>query len=195
MNLTSLLSQSTKQPKTILRIIISVSIGLLVLWIFLVSKMDLPSQRESILVNADTSQNIINTRDNLLRQNQLSEKVDVTDEAVSDEDPIFQNAFTTFFVMIVILGGIWLWTIKKKKNIINSNQGIKDISQYVIGQGVQLKIVEINEEVWVLGITTNSIDLLHRYKKNEWHSSKILDLDSEEISRGDFNSIFKLLGN
>lgn len=45
MNIASLLNQSNKDPKTILRIVISVSVGLLVLWIFLVSKMDLPTQK------------------------------------------------------------------------------------------------------------------------------------------------------
>ena len=96
--------------------------------------------------------------------------------------------------MIVVLGSIWLWTLKKKKHTIKQDQDIKDISQRVIGQGVQIKILEINEEMWILGVT-NSVNLLHRYKKNEWHPSKIPDPDSEEISESDFNSIFKLLGN
>ena len=44
--------------------------------------------------------------------------------------------------MVVVLGSIWLWTIKKKKNTVNSDQDIKDISQHVIGQAVQLKILK-----------------------------------------------------
>lgn len=195
MNLTSLLNQSSKQPKTILRIVISISIGLLVLWIFLVSKMDVPSQRDSVLVKADTSTSITELRSNLLGENQSPQSSSQGRAAVTDEEPLFQNAFTTFFIMVVVLGSIWLWTIKKKKNKVNSDQDIKDISKHVIGQGVQLKILEINEEVWVLGVTSNSINLLHRYQKNEWHPSNIPDRDSEEISDSDFNSIFKLLGN
>lgn len=197
MNLTSLLNQSTKQPKTILRIVISISIGLLVLWIFLVSKMDVPSQRDSVLVKADTSTStsITDLRSNLLGEKQSPQSSSQGRTAVTDEEPLFQNAFTTFFIMVVVLGSIWLWTIKKKKHTVKSDRDIKDISQHVIGQGVQLKILEINEEIWVLGVTSNSINLLHRYKKNEWYPSNIPNRDPEEISNSDFNSIFKLLGN
>ena len=195
MNLTSLLNQSSKQPKLILRIVISVSIGLLVIWIFLVSKMDVPSQRDSILVKADTSESITDLRSNLLGEIQSPKQSTQEGTVVTKEEPLFENALTTFFIMIVVLGSIWLWTLKKKKHTIKQDQDIKDISQHVIGQGVQIKILEINEEMWILGVTSNSINLLHRYKKNEWHLSKIPDPDSEEISESDFNSIFKLLGN
>lgn len=195
MNLTSFLRKSNKKPKTILRIIISVSVGLLVLWIFLVSKMDLPSQRESVLVKADTSQSIIEIRNNILGDNKSSNKTNSTIEAATKQEPIFQNPFTVFFVMITILGSIWLWSTKKKNNIVSYDQDIKDISQHVICQGVQLNVCEINEEIWVLGVTTNSIKLLHKYQKNEWNQSNISDSTPEQISSTDFNSMFKLFGN
>lgn len=83
----------------------------------------------------------------------------------------------------------------KKKKVDTSDQDIREITQHVIGQGAQLKILEINDEVWVLGITANAVNLLHRYPKSEWHLSKLPDPEPEEISGSDFNSIFKLLGN
>lgn len=192
MNLTNLLSHSTKQPKSILRIVISISIGLLVLWIFLVSKMNLPNERDSVLVTADTSQTVVDLRRSLLGEEQVG-SAEV--EAVAEQTPIFQNAFTTFFVMITVLGGVWLWSMRKKKKVDTSVQDIREITQHVIGQGAQLKILEINDEVWVLGITANAVNLLHRYPKSEWHPSKLPDPEPEEISGSDFNSIFKLLGN
>lgn len=112
MNLTNLLSHSTKQPKSILRIVISISIGLLVLWIFLVSKMNLPNERDSVLVTADTSQTVVDLRRSLLGEEQVG-SAEV--EAVAEQTPIFQNAFTTFFVMITVLGGVWLWSMRKRR--------------------------------------------------------------------------------
>jgi flagellar biogenesis protein FliO len=193
MNLTNLLSHSTKQPKTILRIIISVSVGLLVLWIFLVSKMELPSEQNSVLVTSDSTQSVVELRNSLLGEERASQSDAV--EGVAEETPIFQGAFTTFFVMVTVLGGVWLWTTRKKKKVEVGDQDIKEITQHVIGQGVQLKILEINDEIWVLGVTANAINLLHRYPKSEWHPSKLPDPELEEISGSDFNSIFKLLGN
>ncbi len=193
MNLTNLLSHSTKQPKTILRIIISVSIGLLVLWIFLVSKMELPGERDSVLVSSDSTQSVVELRNSLLSDEKVNQP-DI-DEAITEEAPIFQGAFTTFFIMVTVLGGIWLWTTRKKKNVDVSEHDVKEITQHVIGQGVQLKILEINDEIWVLGVTANAVNLLHRYSKSEWHPSKLPDPEPEEISGSDFNSIFKLLGN
>ncbi len=192
MNLTNLLSYSTKQPKTILKIVISVSIGLLVLWIFLVSKMELPTERNSVLVTADSTQSINALRSDLLGD---SRETPTIAQAEAEQPPMFQNAFTTFLVMVTILGGVWLWVSRKKKTVNVSEQQISEITQHVIGQGVQLKIVEINDEVWVLGVTSNSVNLLHRYPKSEWHPSKLPDPEPEEISGSDFNSIFKLLGN
>lgn len=195
MDLTNLISHSTKQPKTILRIVISISIGLLVLWIFLVSRMELPSERDSVLVTADTSQSVVDLRNSLLAEETNDASAPATIEAVNEEAPMFQNAFTTFFVMVTVLGCVWLWTTRKKKKVEIADQDIKEITQHVIGQGVQLKILEINDEVWVLGVTNNAINLLHRYPKDEWHPSKVPDPEPEEISGSDFNSIFKLLGN
>ena len=37
-----------------------------------------------------------------------------------------------------------------------------------IAPGQNLQIVEVNNEIWVLGVTGSSINLLHRYDRDEW---------------------------
>jgi len=192
MDITNLLNHSTKKPKAVLRIVISVSIGLLVLWIFLVSRMELPGQRDSVLVSAsDSTQQMLDVKKELLGEQDATPGVF---ESSTEQPPMFQNAFTTFMVMVTMLGGLWAWSMRKKKRVPDTPQDIKEIAQHVIGQGVQLKVIELNEEVWVLGVSANSVNLLHRYPKKDWQLPKALDPEPE-LSGSDFNSIFKLLGN
>ena len=200
MNIANLLNQSTKEPKTILRIVISVSVGLLVLWIFLVSKMDLPTQKNTVLVSAQDSvqQQTTSIKSALLNDaNEESAPVNSrnseTAEAAEEQPAMFQNAFTTFLVMIALLGGLWAWSTKKKKKTDVKDSDINELSQHIIGQGVQMKVLEINEEIWVVGVTANAINLLHRYPKNEWKSMPTKQ--EKELSDSDFNSIYKMLGN
>jgi len=190
MDITGLVNQSTKQPKTILRIVISVSIGLLVLWIFLVSRMELPTQRESVLVSTDSTRQVAHIRNNLLGEEQPQTELA---EANQNQSPIFQNAFTTFFIMVTVLGGLWLWSSKKKKKIETTNHDIKEVAHHIIGQGVQLKIIELNDEVWVLGVSANAVNLLHRYPKDKWQPPNKQGTEPE-LSDSDFNSIYKMLG-
>ncbi|MEX2435089.1 MAG: flagellar biosynthetic protein FliO, partial [Balneolaceae bacterium] len=57
-----------------------------------------------------------------------------------------------------------------------------------IGLGSQLKVVEINGEIWVLGLATGSVSLLHRYQPGEW---KERDFQSTEKVDGNFLDYFK----
>ncbi len=200
MNIANLLNHSTKDPKAILRIVISVSVGLLVLWIFLVSKMDVPSKKNTILVAAQDSveQQATSVRNTLLSNNNNSLEISTTEpEQIAEEEQpaMFQNAFTTFLVMITLLGGLWAWSTKKKKKIDVKQSDINELSQHIIGQGTQMKVLEINNEIWVVGVTANSINLLHRYPKEEWKSKSTPTKQETEMSESDFNSIFKMLGN
>lgn len=130
MNIASLLNQSNKDPKTILRIVISVSVGLLVLWIFLVSKMDLPTQKNTVLVSAQDSVQqqttsiksaLLNDSNQEVRRESTTKQVQDSEVAESEQPAMFQNAFTTFLVMIMLLGGLWAWSSKRRKKRMSKN--------------------------------------------------------------------------
>jgi flagellar biogenesis protein FliO len=192
MKLVSLLSHSNIKPTSILRIVISGSIGVLVFWVFLVSKMDLPSDKNSLLAFSNTGKRVVELRKITEETQSIKTK---PEEIQGHQIPMLQNAFTTFFVMVTILGGIWLWVRKKRKKVDHRDQTIKVITQHVIDSGTKLKIIEINNETWVLGITTNAVNLLHRYSKQDWHPSKASNFDSNEAPTNNFNSILKLFRN
>ncbi|MDI6403043.1 flagellar biosynthetic protein FliO, partial [Balneolaceae bacterium ANBcel3] len=44
----------------------------------------------------------------------------------------------------------------------------KEVGSQQLAPGKQLKVMEINNEIWVLGMGSDSITLLHRYPKDEW---------------------------
>ena len=198
MDLTRLLSHSTKKPKSILRIVISISMVLLVLWLFMVSRMELSTQRQSVLVanQPDSVAAQQSIKQSLLNESPARESQNLT--AKQEQPAIFQKALTTFLLMFIVLGFVWLWS-KKKSSSQQVKEDISDLGQHILGQGAQLRIVEINNEVWVLGVTSGSLTLLHRYAKEEWNANKGLVDNNEafpqEVEKPDFKAIYSLFGN
>jgi flagellar biogenesis protein FliO len=91
---------------------------------------------------------------------------------------------------MVILGGIWIWA-KRKDNSKTSGKDVREVGDYVLGQGAQLKFVEINNEVWVLGLTAGNVNLLHRVPKGEWTDEHT----QSDVTPQDFKSFYNLLKN
>ena len=154
------LASASANPQKILKIVISVSIVLLVMWLFMVSRMEFSSSADT--GNPHTQQRIESIRASV-EEPGAAKEIAVQSEASSG---IFMNAFTTFLVLITLLGGVWLWTRSKTNS--SPEKRDRNIGGHILGEGAQLKIIEINEEIWVLGVTTNTVNLLHTYPKSEW---------------------------
>jgi len=177
MDLRSFLASTQQHPKKILKVVISLSVVLLVIWLFLVSRMEL-----GVTGNTSDAQTVERTdslRTALNRDSQF--------QGEREENPpnIFMNAFTTFLVLGTILIIVLIF-IKKGKGQ-SSNKQLKEIENYVLGQGAQIKVIALNEEVWVMGITSTQINLLHRYSKEEWKHQ----VDHQTEADKSFYHVFK----
>lgn len=201
MDFTKLIFQSGKKPKSVLRIVLSISIVLLVFWLFLVSRMDIDTRRNSKLVLTPTDSAATQSiTQNLLNPSQASAQNKPAEEAQQESIPLFQHAFTTFVVLMVVMGGVWLWTRKKIPHS-NTVNVVTNIAEHSLGQGAQLKIIEINNEVWVLGLTTGALTLLHRYSQDEWMANnQAVDKSGtftfqQDSQKPDFKALYNLFGN
>ncbi len=146
-------------PKKILGTVISISVVLLVIWLFAVSRMEYrsgPAPDTATEERKESVQNIMNSRD--------GEQVAPGDR---ESSRIFLNALTTFAVMLVLLAAVWIWS-RKKSGFHFAGKHFREIAQHTVAPGQQLKILEINREVWVLGIGSGGITLLHRYPADQW---------------------------
>lgn len=147
-------------PKKIMSTVIFISMVMLVIWLFAVSRMEYRSTQAQPADTAteerkESVQNIMRSRD--------SEQV----PGERESSRIFLNALTTFAVMVVLLVAVWLWS-RKKTGFRFSGKHFREIGQHTLAPGQQLKILEINEEVWVLGTGSGGITLLHRYPADQW---------------------------
>lgn len=183
MDVNKILNQSTKKPQSVLKIVLGIAVIMLVMWMFLISKMEVSGQTTPAAEGVTQTESI---KSSLLQQDD-PEKVTVRE---SESPDMFKKALPTFIIMMVILGGIWIWAKKKGKGT-EAQGDVRDIGNYVLGQGSQLKFVEINHEVWVLGLTAGSVNLLHRVPKAEWTDEHT----ESEISPKDFKSFYNLLKN
>lgn len=160
MDLRQFLSSSSVSPQKILKIVLSVSVVLLFMWLFMVSRMEYTNTSEP--ENPAVQEARTDSLRSLLNQRDEEEAVSRSDEKSSN---IFLNAFTTFLILVTLLGVVWFWS---RNNQTGDNRKTREVDRHMLGQGAEMKIVEVNEEIWVLGVTSGSVNLLHRYQKSEW---------------------------
>lgn len=199
-------SKSGKKPQSILKIVIGFSVVLLVIWLFMVSKMDTTTVTQS--VEPEVQERTMGLQQSLRATSAEAEKTGFSgsQEVSKKEAPeLFQNAFVTFIIMVSLLGGAWVWIKKKGGGNGASKIKSRELDSHSMGDSSQLKFLEINEEIWVIGMSENGINLLHRYPKTEWKESNLQD-ESEGIGKankvtkngmfkGDFKSFLKLVSS
>jgi len=180
MDLREKLSSVPGGSRKVLKIVLGLSFILLLIWLLTLSYIDVgesPTGPQSFVkeqpvdsvstttygVAADTSKVTANT----------------------DSPALFSNGLIIFFVLAVCLVVIWLWFERKGTNSPGGTG--REIDSLPLAEGANMKIIMINEEVWVVGITSNSVNLLHRYPKEEW-KEKMAD---EKSSPESFTTLFR----
>lgn len=177
MDLKDQFSSLSASPQKVLKIVLSISVVLLVMWLFMISRMEYGGTKEP----ADpTRQERVDSLRITLNQ---SGKGGIPPREGSTD--FFANAFVTFLVLITILGIVWLWS--RKKTDPPAETSLNEIGGHLLGQGAQLKILEINDEIWVLGISGGGVNLLHRYSKEEWRGPT----SRPEVPEKNFYQMFK----
>lgn len=108
-----------------------------------------------------------------------------TEKSNSRSPALFSNGLIIFFVLAASLVVIWFWFERKGTN---TPVGFRrEIDSLPLGEGANMKIMMINEEVWVVGTTASSVNLLHRYPKEDW-KEKMAD---EEDAPKSFTTLFR----
>ncbi len=182
MDLRQFLSSTSINPKKILKAVISLSVIMLVIWLFMVSRMEFTGPGN----NVDPAQ--IERADSI-RTAISSNRPDREIARTESESNIFMNAVTTFVVLILILGVVWFLTRKQASGGSHKNESeFRELGEHLIGSGAQIKVLEVNGEIWVLGVTSTSVNLLHRYDKDDW---KDRELEISDKVDGNFLNYFK----
>lgn len=158
MDIQKFLESTQVNPKKILKIVVSISVVMLVMWLFMVSRMEVTEQSR----HADPQ--TIERTDSLRAA--LSRNETIPGTAERSRPGIFMNAFTTFMVLIFVLVVV-LILIRNKNNEMKQDF-LTELGDHSLGQGARIKIIEMNQEIWILGIAPSNVSLLHRYQKKEW---------------------------
>jgi len=156
------LSDGSADPKQILKFVLGFAAVMLLLWLVMVSQMDFdgsggPATSEDRM-RADSLRSAISQNDGALQ----------TADSDRESPDIFFNALTTFLILITILGIVWIWSRTKGAQAQGKTEMFNELGGQMIGQGAQLKVIEINNEIWVMGVSDGSVNLLHRYSKEDW---------------------------
>jgi len=167
-------------PGKILKIVLVLALVLLLMWLFTLSHVDYnqgPDAEEYIKSNAkaDTTQVV---------KPKQSEAKEVT--SYEQTSGLFTNGLITFLVLLVVLLMVWFWVDRKQSG--GSAVKQRALESQLLGEGAKLKIIRINQEIWVVGVTSSSVKLLHRYSQDEWTE----DIPEEDSKNKDvFRKFFK----
>ncbi|MEX2600504.1 MAG: flagellar biosynthetic protein FliO [Balneolaceae bacterium] len=183
MDLRDTISSASGDPKKILKIVIGLAVLMLLVWIFMVSRMEFSGSSSEQIIDTTQQQRTENLRNSLRTPAEALEQAEESEERSSS---VFFNAFTTFLVLIAILALVWFWIRSKSPAV--DERGLREIGMHSLGPGTQLRIVELNGEIWVLGVATGGVNLLHRCPKEEWRDELPAEKARDESS---FHSLFK----
>ncbi|SHG14491.1 Flagellar biogenesis protein FliO [Fodinibius roseus] len=164
MDLRDKLSSLSVSPPRILKIVIGLSVVLLLMWLFTLSQIDHTGENTGGREVFQQEQ----AADSLSADSAASEAGDA--DRYGGSSDMFSNGLITFFVLVIILAAIWFW-IDRSEGAVPPAKG-REIDSHTLGEGGQLKIIRMNSEVWVLGVTSASVNLLHRYAEDEWKETK-----------------------
>lgn len=181
MDLRDKLSSLDVPPSKILKIVLGLAVVLLLMWLFTLSHIDYnqgPDAKEYIKAKADSTEKIITSRKN----NREPEDI----RSYEQSSGVFTNGLITFLVLLVALIMVWFW-VDRKQSGRPTGRG-RELDSQVLGEGAKLKIIQINEEVWVVGVTSSSVNLLHRYSKEEW---KEKNQEQDSKNKDLFRKLFK----
>lgn len=176
MELRENLSSLSVSPQKILKIVISIAVVLLLMWLFMISRMDTGTSKAGSTVVKERADSL---------QTLLHEKGEAETSVEESPSGIFKNALVTFVVLMVVLAVVWFWS--DKKSHLTGDIRNREISTQILGEGARIKIVEVNEEIWVLGVTSASVNLLHRYAQKDW-KEQVKEKSTEESK---FSKLFR----
>jgi flagellar biogenesis protein FliO len=95
------------------------------------------------------------------------------------------NALTTFLIMATILVLVWLWVRKQTDD--PQKKTFTEIADHNLDADKKLKVLEINNEVWILAISADTVNLLHKFPKDDWGGLS----DMSESSESTFYKMFR----
>lgn len=175
------LSAGSTDPKQILKFVLGFAAVMLVLWLVMVSQMDFSGSGDPATpedrMRADSLRSAISQNDGPIQSAESGE----------ESPDIFFNALTTFLILITLLGLVWIWSRSKGNSPERNTNMFNELGGQMLGQGTQLKVIEINNEIWVMGVSEGSVSLLHRYAKEDWAGK----IEPDEPIESSFYKMFK----
>lgn len=173
-----------KPPKKVLSLVIGIAAVMLMLWLLFIIRMG-SNPAPTALPENDID------RERLESVRTLRGEMDSLPEHDQRSGNIISNGVTTFFVLAILMGGAWLWLSRKGGPLSNTSATARftEVDRHMLGPGQYIQVVEINNEIWVMGVTNANVNLLHRYEKDEWHETlRPVDAHTEKAS---FLEMFK----
>lgn len=167
--------------KRFFNLVVALGVTLLVIWVFVMS------QTES--GNPDYESY---TPEQKARVDSIRKAIG-RDQVTPQQDPT-ENMWDNMVLVLVLLGGglgaLWWWN---RGNPELSQTPFDVVSEFEVGPGQTIKVVDMGKEFWVLGVTNNGISLLEKWSEEEWERRKpeSVNVGNSQISFSEMLNRFK----
>jgi flagellar biogenesis protein FliO len=145
--------------KRFFNLVVALGVTLLVIWVFVMSQTQ---------GGNDDYQSY--TPEQKARVDSIREALGRED--IARNDPT-ENMWDNMFWVLIVLGGglgaLWWWN---RGNPDLSQAPFNVVSEFEVGPGQTIKVIDMGKEFWVLGVTNNGISLLEKWSEEEWDQRK-----------------------
>lgn len=165
-------NEMQQNPKKILQFLIGLSMCLLLIWVVVILQLERPTSEN---YSVEESGRLDSLKLFLNKSNDLAlkepKKSDSSLTATNSNGVIFPG----LLLLLVSITSIWWWIQKKtpseKWGPTSKNELFKIVARQDLEVGQKLILLEMNEQYWLLAVSANQTNLLHRCNKHEWKES------------------------
>ncbi|MEX0779607.1 MAG: flagellar biosynthetic protein FliO [Balneolales bacterium] len=185
MDLEKLNQQIKNDPRKTLRFVIGLSFTLVVLWVMILIQTETGPQDG--YVNIDS----LSTGAEPAYRNQ-PEGSSVTQSQTEEEFPVPVRSI--LLAALVIGGGVLLYSVYLKSGKATGTEengplNLKIHNKIEVAPGQTIAVVQVHNEIWVIGSTAQGVNVLKQFDKHEWPQEKLKNTYQNGIDKG-FSEMF-----
>lgn len=164
-----------------LQLVVALAFAMLVVWVFVMSQNEMDSGSGMPEYNPADSASVVQKQ----RLDSLRKAIgrDAAEVKQREETESWMSRTIPIIVLFLIVLGAMLWWARKREGDAGGTI-FKEVAQQQLAPGQTIKVIEVNGEYWVLGVTGNSITLLDKLNPEEWSPSEAAGQASKSDKTG-----------
>ncbi|MEX1136563.1 MAG: flagellar biosynthetic protein FliO [Balneolales bacterium] len=181
--------QIKNDPRKTLRFVIGLSFTLVVLWVMVLIQTETGPQDDYVDIDS------LDTTTAAAYENQAEGSI--LPQPPTEENSPAVPVRSILLISLVLGGGVLLYSAYLKSGKAtgteqNSSLQLKVKNKIEVAPGQTIAVVQVHNEIWVIGSTAQGVNVLKRFDKKEWPQEEVNGTYPKGVDKG-FSEIFDRL--